>query len=196
MNTLTLASTWIDSPNKLILGALTGLAFGFLLQRGSVTRFSTIVDQLRLKDFTVLKVMLSAIVVGGVGIYAMRAIGMDIPLHIKGTKVLGVVLGGGIFGIGMAILGYCPGTVIAAVGDGSRHAWFGILGMFVGAIAYTQTYPLIQGPILSKGDLGKITLASELGWPPLLVFVPLGIGAIIFFVMLEKQARSSRAPEL
>ncbi len=191
MNTLTLASAWIDSPSKLILGALTGLAFGFLLQRGSVTRFNTIVDQLRLKDFTVLKVMLTAIVIGGIGIYAMRAMGMDVPLHIKGTKVLGVALGGGIFGVGMAILGYCPGTVIAALGDGSRHAWFGVLGMFVGAIAYTQTYPIIKDPILSKGDLGKITIASELGVTPLLVFVPLTIGAFIFFVILEKRARSS-----
>ncbi len=191
MNTLTLASAWIDSPSKLILGALTGLVFGFLLQRGSVTRFNTIVDQLRLKDFTVLKVMLTAIVIGGIGIYAMRAMGMDVPLHIKGTKVLGVALGGGIFGVGMAILGYCPGTVIAALGDGSRHAWFGVLGMFVGAIAYTQTYPIIKDPILSKGDLGKITIASELGVTPLLVFVPLTIGAFIFFVILEKRARSS-----
>jgi len=191
MDTLTLASAWVDSPSKLILGALTGLAFGFILQRGSVTRFNTIVDQLRLKDFTVLKVMLTAIIVGGIGIYTMRAVGMDVPLHIKGTKVLGIVLGGGIFGIGMAILGYCPGTVVAAVGDGSRHAWFGILGMFVGAIAYTQTYPMLKAPILSKADLGKITIASELGAPPLLVFIPLTIGAIIFFVILEKRARSS-----
>lgn len=193
MNTITLANAWIDSPSKLLLGAFTGLVFGFLLQRGSLTRFSTIVDQLRLKDFTVLKVMLTAIIVGGIGIYAMRAVGMDVALHVKGTKILGVALGGGIFGIGMAILGYCPGTVVAAIGDGSRHAWFGLIGMFVGAILYTQAYPLIQEPILSKGNLGKITLASELGWQPLVVFVPITIGAVAFFIFLEKRARSTTA---
>ncbi|MGV6815326.1 MAG: YeeE/YedE thiosulfate transporter family protein [Phycisphaerales bacterium] len=193
MNTLTLASAWIDSPNKVIMGALAGLVFGFLLQRGSVTRFGTIVDQLRLKDFTVLKVMLTAIVVGGIGIYAMRAMGMDIPLHIKGTKILGVALGGGIFGIGMATLGYCPGTVVAAIGDGSRHAWFGVLGMFIGAVVYIQTYPMIKEPILSKGDLGKVTLASELHWQPLLAFVPVTILALALFFILEKWARPKNA---
>lgn len=187
MNTLTLASAWIDSPSKLILGALTGLVFGLLLQRGSVTRFSTIANQLLLKDFTVLKVMLTAIIVGGIGIYTMRTIGMDVGLHVKGTKLLGVALGGGIFGVGMAILGYCPGTVFAALGDGSRHAWFGVLGMFIGAIIYTQTYPMIKEPLLSQGDLGKITLASELGWHPLIIFAPIAIGAVIAFKILGRK---------
>lgn len=193
MNTLTLASAWIDSPSKLILGTLTGLVFGFLLQRGSVSRFSTIVDQLRLKDFTVIKVMVTAIIVGGLGIYTMRAIGMDVALHVKGTKLLGVGLGGGIFGVGMAILGYCPGTVVAAIGDGSRHAWFGVIGMFIGAIAYAHTYPFIKEPIFSKGDLGKITLPTELGMNPLIVFIPIAVLAFGVFVVLEKVVRSKTA---
>ncbi|MHC5001987.1 MAG: YeeE/YedE thiosulfate transporter family protein, partial [Planctomycetota bacterium] len=106
-------------PTSLALGAATGLVFGFLLQKGGVTRFQVIVGQFLLKDFTVLKVMLTAIVVGAIGIYGMRAAGMDVPLHVKGTALLANVLGGLIFGVGMAILGYCPGTALAAIGDGS-----------------------------------------------------------------------------
>lgn len=193
MNTVTLASAWMDSPGTIALGALTGLVFGFLLQRGSVTRFGTIVDQLLLRDFTVLKVMLTAIVVGGVGIYAMRAMGMDVPLHIKGTQVLAVALGGGIFGVGMAVLGYCPGTAIAAIGDGSRHAWFGVLGMFVGGLAYTHAYPFLKDAVLTKGDLGKVTVASEMGVEPLVVLVPMALVVGVVFVVIERCKKSSAA---
>ena len=91
------------NPTTILMGGVTGFLFGFLLQKGGVTRFSVIVGQFLLKDFTVLKIMLTAIVVGSVGIYGMRALGFDIDLHIKATALLGNALGGLIFGAGMAV---------------------------------------------------------------------------------------------
>ena len=79
----------MSDPKTLFFGALVGLVFGFLLQKGGVTRFRTIVGQFLLKDFTVLKVMMTAMIVGGIGIYAMRAGGLDVALHVKSTAVLG-----------------------------------------------------------------------------------------------------------
>jgi uncharacterized protein len=49
-----------------------GIAFGFLLQKGGATKYDVIVGQLLLTDFTVLKIMLSAVLVGMIGIYAMK----------------------------------------------------------------------------------------------------------------------------
>ncbi|KMP10401.1 hypothetical protein UZ36_07765 [Candidatus Nitromaritima sp. SCGC AAA799-C22] len=173
-------------PNTLLMGGVTGLAFGFLLQKGGVTRFSVILGQFLFKDFTVLKVMLTAIVTGALGIYGMRAMGMDFPLHIKNATLLGNALGGLIFGAGMAVLGYCPGTGVAAVGDGSRHAIFGILGMLLGAALYAEAYPWIKPEVLGIGDIGKVTLDTVTGLSPWWFIVSLLVIAVIGFVALER----------
>ena len=72
-----------DTPFMIVTGLLAGLAFGFLLQRGGVTRYSVILNQFLFRDFTVLKVMLTAIVTGAVGIWGMRAMGMDVAMSVK-----------------------------------------------------------------------------------------------------------------
>ena len=83
-------------PKTLLLGAITGLVFGFLLQKGGVTRYNVIVNQFRFKDFTVLKTMLTAIVVGAIGIYAMLQLGMIKGLSVKGAE-LAMNAGGGLW---------------------------------------------------------------------------------------------------
>jgi uncharacterized membrane protein YedE/YeeE len=85
-----------------------------------------------------LKIMLTAIVVGGAGVYALFGMGAIESLHIKNATLWGNLVGGAIFGIGMAILGYCPGTGVAAIGDGSRDAITGVIGMVVGAALFAE----------------------------------------------------------
>jgi uncharacterized protein len=180
------------SPGVLLTGALTGLAFGFLLQKGGVTRFAVIVGQFLLKDFTVLKVMGTAIIVGAVGIYGMRAMGLDVPLHIKNATLLGNALGGAIFGVGMAVLGYCPGTGVAAIGDGSRHAIPGVLGGIVGAALYAEAYPWMKSEVLGVGDIGKVTLDSVAGLSPWWFMGFMAIASVVGFSLLERWERRSR----
>lgn len=176
-------------PRILIQGALTGFVFGFLLQKGGVTRFSVILGQFLLKDFTVLKIMLTAILVGGTGIYGMRAMGGDVALHIKNATLVGNVLGGLIFGAGMALLGYCPGTGVAALGDGSRHAIFGVLGMLVGAAVYAEAYPWMKSEVLGMVDMGKATLPTLSGQSPWWFIVGMMIISLGVFVWVERWER-------
>lgn len=189
-------SHFFSDPKSLLLGALTGFIFGFLLQKGGVTRFQVIAGQFLMKDFTVLKVMLTAIIVGAIGIYGMRLFGWLTAddMHIKNATLLGNATGGVIFGIGMALLGYCPGTGIAAIGDGSRHAIIGVLGMIVGAGIYAEVYPWMQSKILGIGDYGKTTLADAAGISPWWFILALVIIAIIVFVALERGQRGSSKP--
>jgi uncharacterized membrane protein YedE/YeeE len=173
-----------DTPLNLVYGLATGLVFGFLLQRGGVTRFRVIVGQFLWKDHTVLKTMLTAVVVGSVGIWAMHLYG-DVSLHVKGVTILANVAGGLIFGFGMALLGYCPGTGVAALGDGVlRQAAFGVLGMLVGAATYAEVYPLIKANLLSVGDLGKVTFPEVTGLSPWLFVAALAVGAAVLFAAL------------
>jgi uncharacterized membrane protein YedE/YeeE len=183
-----------DSTSMLIAGLLTGIVFGFLLQRGGVTRYNVIVGQFLMKDFTVLKTMLTAIIVGAVGIWGMLAIGMMEPsgLHIKSATLLANGLGGVIFGVGMAILGYCPGTGVAALGDGSRHAWPGLLGMIFGAGVYAEVYPYIADNLLKVADEGKVTFADVAGISPWWFILGLAVIAGIVFYLLEKPASPNK----
>lgn len=184
-----------DAPLMIGYGLLTGLVFGFLLHKGGVTRYQVILGQFLFRDFTVLKVMMTAIVTGAIGIWGMRALGMDIPLHIKGATLLANIVGGLIFGIGMAILGVCPGTGVAAIGDGSRHAIPGLLGMFAGGAAYAYTYPHIKDNLLKGADVvltlgekstDKVTLADLTGLSPWWFVVGMAIFALLLFFILEK----------
>ena len=168
-----------------VLGLLTGVLFGFLLQRGGVTRYDVILGQLLLVDFTVLKVMLSAVVTGMLGIYLMRDLGW-VRLHPKPGSLGTTVIGGLLFGVGFAILGYCPGTLSGAIGQGSLDALVGgATGMILGAWIFALAYPKLQRPILDQGSFGSVTFPELLKVNPWVVAIPLVSAIILFLVWLE-----------
>jgi uncharacterized membrane protein YedE/YeeE len=181
-------------PWPLLLGGLlAGLVFGFLLQKGQVARYAVIVGQFLLADFTMARIMGTAILVGGIGVYAMLALGWIDGLLIKPAYLVGVGLGGLVFGVGMTTLGYCPGTVVAAVASGSRHGLFGLVGAIVGAALYTEVYPLIDDSLLRVADYGKVTLPEVLHVQPWLVFFFVGALAVAASVVLDRRERRMSA---
>lgn len=152
-------SAALESTGKRVLGLVTGLAFGALLQRGRVSRYEVIIEQLLLRDGRVVKTMASAVAVGALGIHALARKGV-VAKEIKPMKVGGVTIGAVLFGAGLALTGYCPGTSLAAVGEGRRDAIATVLGMLVGAGAFVAVYPRLVPVIDAGGDLGKLTLPS------------------------------------
>jgi len=160
---------------QLAIGLTIGIAFGFLLQRGGVTEYDVIIGQLLLVDFTVLKVMLSAVVTGMLGVHLLRSLGW-IRLHPKPGSLGASVVGGLIFGLGFAVLGYCPGTVAGAVGQGSLDALIGgVPGILLGAGLFAAFYPKLHEAILGKGDFGRVTLPELLRVNPWVVVLPMAI---------------------
>ncbi len=173
---------------QLALGFFMGIPFGFFLQKSQVTRYETIFGQLIFQDFTVIKVMLTAILVGMVGVYFMRRLGW-VELHVKPGAVGSTVVGSIIFGIGLAILGYCPGTTAGAVGQGSLDALIGgVSGMIVGAILYANLiYPKLQHRgFLEKGDFGKLTIPQWLGIENSTAILFFLLFGMLFFTFLER----------
>ncbi len=145
-----------------ILGLCTGVIFGFLMQKARVVRYEKQVGALLFKDMTIFKFMLSAIIVGMFGIMALHDLEL-ITLSHKSMNVGGVLLGGALFGIGWAVMGFCPGTSVGAIGEGRWHAIFGALGMLVGAGLYAEMYPFLKTTVLSWADFGKLGLPETLG---------------------------------
>ena len=169
--------------NQLIYGLVTGILFGFFLQRGQVLRYDKQIGALRLMDMTILKFMLTAIFVGSVGIYLLKDLGL-VKLSIKSTVLGATIIGGLIFGLGWGLLGYCPGTSMGAIGEGRWDGLWGLLGMLAGAAVYAESYPLMKRTVLTWGDLGKITLPGILGvnhWIVVPVFVLAGVGLFYWF---------------
>jgi uncharacterized membrane protein YedE/YeeE len=166
---------------QLALGLLFGLAFGFLLQKGGVAKYHVLMGVLLLEDFTVIKVMVSAIVVGMVGIFSLYALGL-VKLHVKPTRYAANVIGGLIFGVGFALLGYCPGTGAAAVGQGNFDAVAGVLGLMAGSYLYAELSGLLGKTVMTWGDRGKLMLPELVRVSVatfVLVLVPLLVLALV-----------------
>lgn len=171
--------------SPLIWGLFFGIIFGFLLQKGGVTKYDVIVGQLLLEDFTVLKVMLSAVITGMVGIYFMKTLGW-VQLHPKPGSAGMSIIGGLIFGIGFAVLGYCPGTIAGAVGNGYLDALIGgVIGILAGAGLFASLYPKVRNGILKKGDFGTITLPTLFKVNEWIVVFPMAVLLILILFWLE-----------
>jgi uncharacterized protein len=154
-----------DTPLKLVLGFLTGVVFGFLLQKGRVAKFPVIIGQFLLRDWTVVKIMLVAVAVGSFGVYSLVTLGYA-ELQIKPAVLGGLIVGGLLFGAGISLFGYCPGTSVAACGEGHRDAMVGVAGMLAGAFAYVGLYPVLTRFLESTPNWGKITLPDVTGTSP------------------------------
>ena len=171
---------------NLVYGLIAGILFGFLMQRARVIRYDKQIGALLLQDMTIVKFMFTAILVGMVGIYLLGDLNI---LKISGRPLIigGALIGGGLFGIGWGLLGYCPGTSWGALGEGRLDALIGILGLFTGAFIYAEIYPFLAGSVLTWGKMGSITIPQALGVNHWLIIVLFVASVIVLFRWLEKK---------
>jgi len=170
---------------SLFYGIITGIIFGFLLQKAQVLRYDKQIGALRLIDMTILKFMLSAIVVASIGIYLCKDLGL-IKLSIKSTSIGAQVFGGLLFGIGWGLLGYCPGTAAGALGEGRMDGLWGLLGMLFGGALYALIYPFMKAHIIGIGNYGKISLPQVLGLNQWIVIIALALLSFFLFRFFER----------
>lgn len=175
----------------ILLTLISGFFFGSILQYARLNRYNTISGMATLENLTVAKAILIALGVGAVLVNLEIAAGLA-SYHIKPLLYGGIMLGGLLFGTGMAILGYCPGTMAVSLGEGSLDALTGIAGGLAGGLVYTILLPHISG--LLGPDAGKISLATITGgsgfWFYLIVFL-LAAAFIYAAFLLQKNDQSS-----
>ena len=170
----------------LVYGLISGILFGFLLQRGQVLRYDKQLGALRLLDMTIVKFMMSSVLVAMVGVYFLHDQGLA-KLSVKSTVLGGNILGGLIFGAGWGLFGFCPGTAVGAVGEGRWGTVWGIVGMIFGAALFAEVYPFLKQTVLTWGKLGKLTLPQVLGVNPWIVIPVMILGAVALFFWFEKK---------
>lgn len=169
----------------LVFGLVTGVLFGIFLQRAEAIRFERQVGAMRLMDMTIVKFMLSTIVVGSIGIYLLSDLGV-VSFAPRSLSVGLQVVGGLLFGAGWAIIGFCPGTSIGALGEGRFHVIWPILGMLIGGLVFALLYPAIQTYIAPIGAFGSVSLPELLGINHWFVIVALAAGSFGLFRFFEQ----------
>jgi len=175
----------VRARSSLAWGFLFGIVFGFLLQKGGVTKYDVIIGQLLLEDFTVIKIMLSAVVTGMIGIHLLKSLGW-VQLKPKSGSWGKNAVGGLIFGLGFALLGYCPGTIAGAIGNGYLDALTGgLAGILLGSGLFAAAYPKLRDGILRKGDFGDLTLPQILKVNDWTVVVPMSGLLILLLYLME-----------
>lgn len=128
-----------------------GLAFGAVLQLSGASSHTMITNALRLKDLTIMKLILTAIGVGLIGVHLLDALGMA-NMKVKDLYLPGMVVAGLIFGVGFAVTGYCPGTALAAAAEEKPDAWATVLGGLLGALVFAFMFPDLETYLLSLGQ--------------------------------------------
>ena len=171
--------------SHLAWGFVFGIVFGFLLQKGGATKYDVIIGQLLLTDYTVIKIMLSAVITGMLGIHLMKSLGW-IQLNPKAGSWGKNAIGGLIFGLGFALLGYCPGTIAGAIGNGYLEALVGgLTGIILGSGLFAAVYPKLRNGILKTGDFGNLTLPGLLKVNDWTVIIPLTALLVLVLYRIE-----------
>ncbi len=137
-----------------------GIVFGVIIQWTRVDTFDKIAGFAMLKGFKVPKMLFFGIGLASIGLYFMIKMGWA-HYHIKPIILGGLILGGTIFAIGMAILGLCPGTGPVAVSEGNIDVTVGMIGGIIAGALFTYLYPELKN--IMGPDLGKITLTQLMG---------------------------------
>jgi len=119
-----------------------GVAFGAALERAGLGSATKLAGQFYFKDFTVFKVMFSAIVTAMLGVYLLSWLGvMDIgQLAVPSTWLLPQLAGGLLFGAGFVMGGLCPGTSCVAAASGRADGLALIAGMFAGTLLFGEMF--------------------------------------------------------
>lgn len=153
---------------EMITGLGCGLLFGWVLERSGFGSPCKLTAQFRLTDWSVLKVMFTAIVVASIGISLAQSMGwmpaedLFVPPAVLGAAALGGVL----VGTGFAVGGYCPGTSVVGAVSGRLDAWVFLLGLLVGTVAFAWGFDWLASLTESGEFMGGDTISQALGVSP------------------------------
>lgn len=181
----------VSQAVSLGLAVVFGLFFGLSLERGGLGNPHKLTGVFYLRDFTVPKVMFTAIVVAAVGLYLLadlRLLDME-RVYIIPTFFWPQLVGGALFGVGFVISGYCPGTAVVGMASGRLDALVTIVGVGAGSLLFAVLFPYLED-FYRTTDMGSPTLQEFAGVNHWIIIVPLVAFAGVMFYAMEKYEKS------
>ena len=170
-----------------VITLILGIFFGFALNKAGLTKYHKIVNVFRFTDMAVLKFMMTALVVSMTGLYALRGLGLVTFPAPPATYLVGNLIGGLIFGVGMSLSGYCPGTCAAGAGEGKMdYVVPGLLGFLTGAVIYGLTYQAVFPAISAISNYGSVVIPDLWNLSSFLTVLLFALMSVLLFYMIDR----------
>jgi hypothetical protein len=166
-------------------GLISGVLFGYVLESAGFASPRKLTAQFRFTDWSVFKVMFTAIIVAGIGLYAATATGLMQAngIYIPTNYFWSMLVGGALVGAGMAIGGYCPGTSAVSFATGRFDSLFFMIGMVLGTGLFAGVFDWIKGFYFAAQGPEAQTLSQLFGVPTWAVLAVLVVVAIVGFAL-------------
>ena len=139
----------------MVSGLVCGVLFGFVLESAGFGSPRKLTAQFALSDWSVFKVMFTAIVVAALGLWLLRLLGLMEPdtVFVPPALVMASAVGGALVGAGFAIGGYCPGTSVVGLSSGRVDALVFILGLLLGTALFAGAYGPALRSLMAMGEI-------------------------------------------
>ncbi len=170
----------------MVSGLVCGVLFGFVLENAGFGSPLKLTAQFKLTDWSVFKVMFTAIVVAAFGLWALRALGLMAPdsVFVPQALLMASAVGGALVGAGFAVGGYCPGTSVVGLSSGRVDALVFIVGLLLGTVAFAGFYgPAIRAVMAMGENIDGDTVVDAYGItePVMLAILGLALVAVFYF---------------
>lgn len=179
-----------------LIAVALGFGFGFVLERAGFGSGCKLTAQFRLTDWSVFKVMFTAIVFTAVGLYLLEKAGLveASGIYVPIPYVWAIAAGGALIGVGFAVGGYCPGTSAVGLMTGRIDAVVFFVGLLVGTFLFAGFFPQLDALTTAgeetKGDrLPELLGVSE--WLVLVAMVAAAVGVYFLGGWFERRARAA-----
>ncbi|MEY4752503.1 MAG: hypothetical protein RJA44_178 [Pseudomonadota bacterium] len=186
-----LSAVSAEQPWSYLVFGLVGFAFGLTLEMAGFGDSRKLAAQFYLREFTVLKVMFTAIAVASVLLFGAVGLGVIDFSHVwvNPTYLGSGVVGGLIMGVGFIIGGFCPTTSLASASTGRIDGMMFMAGGFVGAFLFGETEQLFDHWYNSSGYYGRLTLDQVFGVSAPVVVLAIVLIALFMFWGAEQIER-------
>ena len=180
----------ISETLSLGTAVVLGIFFGLSLERSGLGDPHRLTGVFFFTDFTVPKVMFTAIIVASSGLYALSDLHLlDLGrVWIIPTFFWPQLAGGALFGIGFVMSGYCPGSSVAGLASGRLDALVTMTGIAAGSLVFAMLYPVLEGFYLST-DMGAMTIPTLLGTGHWAVIICMLAAAAVLFALLDRMEK-------
>jgi uncharacterized membrane protein YedE/YeeE len=178
---------------SLVVAVVAGVFFGFFLERGGLGNPHKLTGVFYLTDFTVPKVMFTAVLVASTGLYLLSDLGLlDIGrVLFVPTYFWPQAAGGALFGIGYVLSGYCPGTSVAGAATGRIDALVAMAGIGAGSYLFADHYPRIEKFYMSS-PMGTATLPRLIHYNHWIVIAVIWVLALLLFSLMDDDGRKPK----
>ena len=184
---------FLSSEANFFFALIMGITFGFVLERTGFTRSKLISGTFYFTSLAVPKIMGTTVITAATWFIIFSWLGwIDInQLFTPATYIWPYVVGGLMFGAGMVMAGYCPGTAVAGVGTGKTDALVFLVGVVAGMFVYFLIYPFISD-FANSSNMGVLKLQDLLGgnqYTSYIITIALETSIILFMILLRKMTQ-------